>query len=169
MTWTQQDSTSYTAENPVDIVNLLNRYFYSVLNHSETTDDHSVPVDPDNDTTTITTISDISLTEEGVCAVLKALDEVKGTGPDKIPALLLKNCAVNISSSLCQLFNKSLSCGILPSEWKLANISPIPKRSPIYDVSNHRPISLLSLVSKVFERCIYNRLIEHVHGQIYEL
>ncbi len=169
MTWTQQDSTSYTAENPVDIVNLLNRYFYSVFNHSETTDDHSVPVDPDNDTTTITTISDISLTEEEVCAVLKALDEVKATGPDKIPALLLKNCAVNISSSLCQLFNKSLSCGILPSEWKLANISPIPKQSPIYDVSNHRPISLLSLVSKVFERCIYNRLIEHVHGQIYEL
>ncbi len=90
-----------TAENPVDIVNLLNRYYCSVFNHSETTDDHSVPVDPDNDTTTITTISDISLTEEEVCAVLKALDEVKATGPDKIPAILLKNCAVNISSSLC--------------------------------------------------------------------
>jgi hypothetical protein len=67
------------------------------------------------------------------------------------------------------LFNKSLSCGILPSEWKLANISPIPKRNPIHDVTNYRPISLLSLVSKVFERCIYNRLIEHVYGQIYEL
>ncbi|CAB4031578.1 Hypothetical predicted protein, partial [Paramuricea clavata] len=62
----------------------------------------------------------ISLTEEEVCVVLKSLDEVKATGPDKIPALLLKNCTVNISSSICQLFNKSLSCGILPSEWKLA-------------------------------------------------
>ena len=43
------------------------------------------------------------------------------------------------------------------------------KRSPIHDVSNYRPISLLPLVSIVFERCIYNRLIDHVHGQIYEL
>ena len=67
------------------------------------------------------------------------------------------------------MLTKSLSCGILPSEWKLANISPIPKRNPIHDVTNYRPISLLSLVSKVFERCIYNRLIEHVYGQIYEL
>ena len=169
MSWTQQDSTFSTAENPVDIVNLLNRYFYSVFKHSDTTDDHFSSVAPDNDTTDLTTISDISLTEEEVCVVLKALDEAKATGPDKIPALLLKNCAVNISSSLCQLFNKSLSCGILPSEWKLANISPIPKRNPIHDVTNYRPISLLSLVSKVFELCIYNRLIEHVYGQIYEL
>ncbi|CAB3983300.1 Hypothetical predicted protein [Paramuricea clavata] len=107
--------------------------------------------------------------EEEVRVVLKALDEAKASGPDKIPALLPKNCAVNISSSLCQLFKKSLSCGILPSEWKLANISPIPKRNPIHDVTNYRPISLLSLVLKVFERCIYNRLIEHVYGQIYEL
>jgi hypothetical protein len=169
MSWTQQDSTTSTAENPADIVDLLNRYFYSVFKHSDTTDDHFTSVAPDNDTTDLTTISDISLTEEEVCVVLKSLDEAKVTGPDKIPALLLKNCAVNISSSLCQLFNKSLSCVILPSEWKLANISPIPKRNPIHDVTNYRPISLLSLVSKVFERCIYNRLIEHVYGQIYEL
>ena len=57
----------------------------------------------------------------------------------------------------------------MPSEWKLANISPIPKKSSVHDVSNYRPISPLSLVSKVFERCIYNRLIDHVHQQIYEL
>ena len=71
MSWPQQDSTLSTAENPVDIVNLLNRYFYSVFKHSDTTDDHFSSVAPDNDTTDLTTISDISLTEEEVCVVLK--------------------------------------------------------------------------------------------------
>ena len=46
MSWTQQDSTFSTAENPVDIVNLLNRYFYSVFKHSDTTDDHFSSVAP---------------------------------------------------------------------------------------------------------------------------
>ena len=168
MTWTQ-DSTSCTAENPADIANLLNRYFYSVLKPSNATDDQSFPFVSNDDTTNLSTISDVLLTVEEVCLALNMLDVNKATGPDLIPALLLKNCAVNISPSLCDLFNKSLSSGILPSEWKLANITPIPKKSTFHDVSNYRLISLLSLVSKVFERCIYNHLIAHVHQQIYEL
>ena len=72
--------------------------------------------------------------------MFKTLDVDKATGPDKIPAVLLKTCAANISPSLCKLFNKSLSCGKLPSEWKLSNISPIPKKSPFHEVCNYRPI-----------------------------
>ena len=168
MTWTQ-DSTACTAENPADIANLLNRYFYSLFKPSDASDDQSFPFVSNDDATNPSTISDVLLTVEEVCLALNMLDVNKATGPDLIPALLLKNCAVNISPSLCDPFNKSLSSGILPSEWKLANITPIPKKSTFHDVSNYRPISLLSLVSKVFERCIYNHLIAHVHQQIYEL
>jgi hypothetical protein len=107
------------------------------------------------------------LTEGEVCSVLRTLDVDKATGPDKIPAVSLKNCAA--SPSLCELFNKSLSCGKLPREWKLSNISPIPKKNPSHEVSNYRPKSLLSLVSKVFERCIYNRIIDHLSNQLYSL
>ena len=64
---------------------------------------------------------------------LYMLDVNKATGPHLILALLLKNCAANIGPSLCDLFNKSLSSGILPSEWKLAKITPIPKKSTFYD------------------------------------
>ena len=81
----------------------------------------------------------------------------------------LKNCAASIAPSLCELFNKSLSSGQLPSEWKLSNLCPIPKKCPLHEVSNYRPISLLSLVSKVFERCIYNRLIDHISSKLNEL
>ncbi|CAB3995716.1 Hypothetical predicted protein [Paramuricea clavata] len=119
--------------------------------------------------TDLTTISDLTLTEGEVRYVLRNLDEEKATGPDKIPAVLLKNCAASIAPSLCELFNKSLSSGQLPSEWKLSNVCPIPKESPLHEVSNYRPISLLSLVSKVFERCIYNRLIDHISSKLNEL
>ena len=61
----------------------------------------------------LTTISDLTLTEGEVRYVLRNLDEEKATGPDKIPAVLLKNCAASIAPSLCELFNKSLSSGQL--------------------------------------------------------
>ncbi|CAB4039783.1 Hypothetical predicted protein, partial [Paramuricea clavata] len=122
-----------------------------------------------NSDTSECTISSITLTPEEVYHVLAVLDENKATGPDKIPAKLLKNCASSIYLSLCDLFNKSLSLGKLPNEWKLSNIVPIPKKGPAEDVSNYRPISLLSLVSKVFERCVYNQLVSHISTQLHHL
>ena len=51
----------------------------------------------------------------------------------------------------------------------MANIIPIPKSGLPGEVSNYRPISLLPIVSKVMERCVYNRLIEHISSQRYNL
>ena len=114
MTWTRQDSST-TAETPIDIANLLNRYFYSVFKPScDST--HGLPIPVDDDSINLTTIADLELTEGEVCSVLRTLDVDKATGPDKIPAVLLKNCAASVSPSLCELFNKSLSCGKLPRE-----------------------------------------------------
>jgi hypothetical protein len=115
MTWTRQDSSSATAETPIDIANLLNRYFYSVFKPScDFT--HGIPIPVDDDSINLTTIADVELTEGEVYSVLSTLDVDKATGPDKIPAVLLKNCAASVSPSLCELFNKSLSCGKLPRE-----------------------------------------------------
>ena len=79
------------------------------------------------------------------------------------------SAASSISKSLCELFNKSLVSGKLPDEWKLSHIIPIPKKCPNDEVTNYRPISLLSVVSKVLERCIYNQLIVHVSSQLHHL
>jgi hypothetical protein len=54
------------------------------------------------------------------------------------------------------LFNKSLRIGVVPFDWKLANVVPAHKKGDQEFVENHRPISLLSLVSKVLERCVFN-------------
>ena len=170
MTWSDHDGVTSTANNPADIANLLNRYFYSVFQPSHSNnDEHALSNSNDDSITKSDAISNITLTSEEVYYVLAALDENKATGPDKIPAKLLKICASSVCSSLCDIFNKSLSIGKLPCEWKLSNIIPIPKKGPADEVSNYRPISLLSLVSKVFERCVYNQLIHHVSSQLHHL
>ena len=75
---------------------------------------------------------------------------------------MLRNTATAIASSLTKLFNRSLSLGQFPTDWKLSNITPVPKGGDPKLVSNYRPISLLSLPSKILECIIYNRLLSHL-------
>ena len=75
---------------------------------------------------------------------------------------MLQGTASAIASSLTDLFNRSLSLGQVPVDWKLSNITPVPKGGDLKLVSNYRPISLLSLPSKILERIVYNRLMSHL-------
>ena len=173
MTWTRSDST-ITATNPGDIANLLNEYFYSVFKPSCCTSSHCVvnlqpPTCCDSNDNILRTLSDISLSPTEVRDVLLSLDPNKATVPDKIPAKLLKVCAPHIYFSLCALFNKCLHLEKMPSSWKQSNIVPIIKGGTAEEVSNYRPISLLPLFSKVLERCVYNRVIDHIAPQLHKL
>ena len=76
---------------------------------------------------------------------------------------MLKECSKEISPSLCSLFNKSLATGRVPVEWKQANVIPIHKKDRVEPVTNYRPISLLSIVSKVLEKSVFNSIYPFVH------
>ena len=99
-------------------------------------------------------------------AVLKSLDPNKATGPDEIPARILKKTATTIAPSLCKLLNRSLREGYIPSEWKLANVVPVYKKDKKGHVENYRPISLLCIISKVIERCVLNRINDRLEDLI---
>ena len=71
-----------------------------------------------------------------------------------------------IAPSLCNIFNKSLQLGSLPSDWKLANVVPVQKKGAKDNVENYRPISLFPIVSKVFERCVLNSIKDHLYHVI---
>lgn len=73
-------------------------------------------------------ISEIQLEVNEVYECLRALDINKACGLDGIPARILKECALEISPTLCSLFNKSLSTGSVPDEWKKANVTPVHKK-----------------------------------------
>ncbi|MCP4494208.1 MAG: RNA-directed DNA polymerase [Gammaproteobacteria bacterium] len=86
----------------------------------------------------------------------------KSTGADGIPAIFLKNTCDVLAPSLTYLFNRSLSCGVVPSQWKDAIISPIPKCPNPQTPDLYRPIALLPIVSKVLESHFYQLLLPYV-------
>ena len=90
------------------------------------------------------------------------LDITKACGPDRIPSRLLKECANEITLSLCMMFNTLLKTACLPKEWKEANVTPVHKKDSKELASNYRPISLLCLIKKVLERCSGSSLYCHI-------
>ena len=90
MSWYNQDSTSSTADNPFDIADMLNRSSTRCFKLPTLIHNQLSSVDFEDDMIDLTTISDLTLTEGEVRYVLRNIDEEKATGPDKIPAVLLK-------------------------------------------------------------------------------
>jgi hypothetical protein len=138
-----------TAANPVEIATFFNTYFASVFSSE------NLPDELPTETSGPPALTELTLTEPEVETILNSLDTNKATGPDEIPARLLKNTAAIVAPSLCKLFNKSLQHGIVPRDWKLANVVPVYKKNDREHAENYRPISLLPIVSKVLERCIF--------------
>lgn len=95
---------------------------------------------------------------------LSKINASKGTGPDGIHPLLLKNCADTLSIPLALIFNESLILGRFPSQWKSYSVRPIHKKGPRSDIENYRCIAKLPTIAKFFEKLItfkLTKLVEH--------
>ena len=77
--------------------------------------------------------------------------------------VVLNNCQPELSYILAELLNKCLKESCFPDCWKVSSAVPVFKnvgqRSAAKD---YRPVSLLSVVSKVFEKCVNNRIVDHL-------
>lgn len=93
-----------------------------------------------------------------IIAILKKTDSSKSSGPDNIDGIVLKKCNRSLAYPLSMIFNKVYDSGEIPSEWKMANVVPIHKKGDKSNVENYRPISLTSLLMKVFEKLVRERL-----------
>ena len=99
------------------------------------------------------------VTSEEINNILKSLKN-GAAGYDELNACLLKHISPFITEPLKYLSNLSLSEGIFPTELKLANVIPLYKADDAFLFNNYRPVSLLCVISKVFEKVMYNRLID---------
>ena len=71
---------------------------------------------------------------------------------------MIKLCGNSICKPLSIIFNDCLNEGKFPHEWKKANVVPVHKKGNKQSFKNYRPISLLPICSKIFERLIYNEM-----------
>ena len=140
------------------VPDIFNNYFYKQFSEPSL---YNIDIDFTNDSS-----NDIDLSVARVKSVLDNLETNKAQGPDAINGVALKTCSKSLSYPLHKLFNLAYNTGYLPSEWKLANVVPIHKKDDKNKVLNYRPISLTSLVMKVFERILYDELLTRTQEKI---
>ena len=81
-------------------------------------------------------------------------------GHDEIKASILKSISFSIIDPVAYICNLSLNEGVFPSELKIANVLPLYKADDPFLFNNYRPVSLLNVLSKVFEKVMYSRVSE---------
>ncbi|BHF85288.1 hypothetical protein SprV_1002845100 [Sparganum proliferum] len=108
------------------------------------------------------TVEDTVFREESILKELKSLKECKSPGPDEIPAKLLFELAQELAKPLPFLCQKSFDAGILPTDWKTANITPLYKSGSRALATNYRAVSLTSICCKVMEKTIEKDLMTYL-------
>ena len=109
---------------------------------------------PDITYRTKSRLVDITVTFEEILSLIRNLNKGKSCGPDNISAHMLLLCDETIVLPLKIIYQQILSTGIFPDIWNSANLTPIHKKGSKQLVSNYRPISLLPICGKIFEKII---------------
>lgn len=102
------------------------------------------------------------ITTDMVSGIIKSLDQNKAVGPDLVHNKILKAAVDVVSDPLSKLFSRSLAEGKFPKAWKVAHVTPVYKKGEKSLCTNYRPISLLSCIGKVMEKCIQTHMFTYL-------
>ena len=105
--------------------------------------------------------SRIVIEEQQLLSSISKLKPSTATGPDGIPAILLKKCSVELLKPLHRIFNLSLESGVFPTVWKDAFMYPVHKKGDKRNVDNYRGISAINAVAKLFELVVLDPMFFH--------
>ena len=107
-----------------------------------------------------TKLGQLIVTPEVVASKINNMKENKSPGVDGLSPKILKETVEQISKPLAHVFNMSLQEGIVPLEWKEANIIPLFKNGSRNKSVNYRPVSLTSVICKLLETIIRDHMME---------
>lgn len=144
-----------TADNGEDIANLFSSYFSSVYKER---------INPNTIFLSYNVI-------ESPCSIIKLYIELldvfhelenlsykTAIGPDGLSPIFLLNCRFVIAHPITYIFNSSIKKGSFPSLWKSNFVYPIFKKGNRSLVSNYRPISIISILPKIFSKILTSKI-----------
>ena len=105
-------------------------------------------------------ISEVEFSEEQIIKIIQDFNP----NNDEISIKMIQLCGDSIAFPLKQIFLHSLDAGIFPEKWKKGNVTPVHKKASKQHLKNYRPISLLPIFGKVFEKLIYDNLYKFLHN-----
>ena len=140
---------------------ILNGHFASVF----TVEDLNNVPDFTIERNDIDILDNIDISMDAIKKHLLEINICKASGPDGINGRILKELAEQISPALKIMFEKSLSEGKLPHQWKEAHVIALFKKGNKKLANNYRPVSLTSLCCKLMEKMIRNSVVDHLEKQ----
>ena len=142
--------------------NFKTNYFSRFFNQQRTaiSTDSSIPSSVN--LTTNETVTEIDFDEQLISKLIVALNTNKAHGHDGLSILMLQMGSDSISKPLSVIFRNCLKAGYFPTAWKKANVVPVHKKGNKQIMNNYRPVSLLPICSKRFEKIIFDTIFRHL-------
>ncbi len=109
-------------------------------------------------------MTSLAVTREDVLKQIVKFQPNKSPGPDEVFARVLKECKEELCDPLSTIFNNSIESGRVPELWKVANVIPVFKKGDRSLATNYRPICLTSIVGKLLESIIANKIRVHLEN-----
>lgn len=150
--------------NPHDIVNAFANYFSQSYTDPSLDNENNSTENGCPNNNPIVNIN--AFHEVEVIQALKRVKPKMTTGPDSIPAFLLKDCAIIFGYPLTLIFNLILKTCQFPDLWKYSKVCPIYKKGNKLDIQNFRPISVICNFCKVLETLLHDRIYHSINTKI---
>ena len=157
---------------PVEIANAMNSYFVSKINNIV----NSLPQSNQNSSSFLhklmrNRICEFSLKSvhpDTIDKIISNMKNVKSCGLDEIDSSVIKLARADLVPALTHIVNLSISQRCFPVEWKTAKIVPLHKKNDVMEPKNYRPVALLSIMSKILERAIFQQIVDYMeHNKLF--
>lgn len=142
-------------KNPTQIASTFNQHFIDIPNLNCNLNLKNYPGTLKHNTATIF----LTPTDENeIKNIIQSLNNTKSTGYDELCTKIIKECKEELSPVLSYLVNLSFETGIFPPALKVAIVKPLFKKGETDQIGNYRPITLISILAKIFGKVFYKRL-----------
>ena len=108
-------------------------------------------------------LSSLKINDDDILSIIKSLNSNKSHGWNKLSIKMVEMCDKTLVYPLKLIFRAFIQEGVFPDCWKKANVVPIHQKESKNLLKSYRPISLLPIFGKIYERIIFKELFNHFH------